>query len=132
MISEGLSSVSFTYDDYGREIERKFFDEKGNPVDTKFGFSTYRVQYDEAGKIQKVIFYDKNGTECNPDGEVKIVELNLHDGEVDTLAARYNPDSGNWETGALAKTIYNIYRIAYQSKEGKYDLMLQPYIPLFP
>ncbi len=132
MIQEGFASAEFIYDEYGREIERNFYDEWGNKVNTKFGFASYKVQYDESGKIQKYTFYDKDGIECSADGEVKLVELNLHDGDIDTSIARYNPDGTKREVLAVAPTIYNIYRIAFLSTDGEYDLLLQPYIPLSP
>ena len=133
IISEGFASVQFTYDEFGREIERDFFDEKGAKINTKFGFASYVVSYDESGNVLSYKYFDQNGKECSIDGEVKKVELNLHDGDVDISAGRYNPESGKWEeASAVAKTIYNIYRIAYQSPDGDYDLMLQPYIPLSP
>ena len=132
MIAEGFSSVSFVYDDYGREIERDFFDDKGNKVNTGFGFSSYKVKYGDDGNIQSYNYYDKDGNECNIEGEIKKVGLNLYHGEVDMDAERSDPITGEWKSSPLAKDVLNIYRIAYTNNEGKYDLLLQPYVPLSP
>lgn len=84
------------------------------------------------GNISSYKYFDKDGIETDVAGEVKKIELDLHNGDVDIFAERYNPERGEWEIGAIAKTIYNIYLIVYQDSKGEYDVMRQPYIPLSP
>lgn len=132
MVSTGFAIVQFIYDEYGREIERKFFDEDGKKTNIKYGFASYTVQYDDLGNISSYKYFDKDGIETDVAGEVKKIELDLHNGDVDIFAERYNPERGEWEIGAIAKTIYNIYLIVYQDSKGEYDVMRQPYIPLSP
>ncbi len=122
MITNGFASVSFTYDEYGREIERCFYDQDGNSVNTVFGFASYKLNYNDEGEVEDYKFFDKDGNNVEADGEVKKVELLLHDGNVKT----YDIDF------IMAPEAYHVYRIAFESSSGEYDLMLQPYLPFSP
>lgn len=133
-ITEGFATVKFSYDSYGREIQRSFFNEKGIETDCKFGFSRYDVEYRANNIIGNYIFYNADGDMLSDvEGKVLMVNLNLHDkNSIEYHGARYNVETGVWDQGVVAHSVYNIYRIAFESDDGDYDLMLQPYIPLSP
>ncbi len=142
MLNQGFSVCERKYNDSGSVTDICYYDSEGNPVtlgigyfhlhedlneyrntvNTVFGFASYKLNYNDEGEVEDYKFFDKDGNNVEADGEVKKVELLLHDGNVKT----YDIDF------IMAPEAYHVYRIAFESSSGEYDLMLQPYLPFSP
>lgn len=117
-----ITTIIFSYDDLGREIERTFLDENGNEHNCVFGFSRYRVEYRDDGEIEHTAYWNENGEEVTGlDGSVEKVTLTMYNGDYEIKKT---------ELGilAFAPVTYNVNRICFR-QGSDYDLMLPYHIP---
>ena len=120
--NKGIVTAVFSYDELGREIERKFMDESGKEHNCVFGFSRYQVEYRDDGEIETTTYWNENGEEVTGlDGKVEKVVLSMHNGD-------YEIKETELGTFAFTPVTYNVSRIAYR-QGSTYDLMLPYYIP---
>lgn len=120
--NHGIITAVFEYDDLGREVQRIFLDADRNDHNCDYGFSRYKIFYNDKNEIIETMFWDQNGKEVTDlSGEVKIVTLVLHNGDYEI----HDTEVG---TLAFTPTTFNVKRVAYE-QDGNYDLMLQYQIP---
>ena len=69
LVNGNVAGINYVYDDYGNEIERSFFNTKGEPCLLSNTYHKVVYTYDNNGNLSKERYYDlKNNLTLNSDG----------------------------------------------------------------